>query len=151
MDGNAGRLARWLRALGYDAACERGASDGQLVRRAAAEGRVLLTRDAGIMRRRPVTDGSVRALWLADDRWPEQLRQVVSELGLELSGPGPGRPARCLECNLELSSRTKAEVWERLPPRVRLGQERFWECPGCGRLYWQGTHWKRMRERVASL
>ena len=62
-----------------------------------------------------------------------------------------GALSRCLDCNVELEPRTKAAVAERLPPHVRATQERFSQCPRCSRVYWPGTHWSRMRERIAAL
>jgi uncharacterized protein len=146
-DSNVGRLARWLRAYGYDAAYAPHVDDRRLIARGLAEGRVLLTRDAGLMQRRVVARGTVRAVLLASDRVGDQLRQVVTELGLA----GDRRLTRCLECNVELEPRPKAEVNERLPPHVRATQTRFSECPRCARVYWPGTHWERMSERLAAL
>jgi uncharacterized protein len=146
-DCNVGRLARWLRVLGYDAEYEPRLPDSQVVARALAEGRVLLTRDVDMTRRRVVAGGTVRAVLLRDDRVEEQLRQVVDELGL---APGPAL-SRCLECNVALEPRPKSAVAALLPPYVRATQERFSQCPGCARVYWPGTHWTRMRERIAAL
>jgi uncharacterized protein len=146
-DSNVGRLARWLRAYGYDAAYAPHVDDSQLIGRALAEGRVLLTRDSGLMQRRVVARGSLRAVLLRSDQVAEQLRQVVGELELA----GDRALSRCLECNVELEPRPKAEVSERLPPHVRATQTRFSECPRCGRVYWPGTHWQRMRERMGAL
>jgi uncharacterized protein with PIN domain len=146
-DANVGRLARWLRAYGYDAAYAAHVDDSQLIGRALAEGRVLLTRDSGLMQRRVVARGSLPAVLLRSDRVDDQLRQVVGELELA----GDRALSRCLECNVELEPRPKAEVSERLPPHVRATQVRFSECPRCGRVYWPGTHWQRMRERMGAL
>ena len=146
-DANVGRLARWLRAYGYDAAYAAHIDDSQLIGRALAEGRVLLTRDGGLMQRRVVARGSLPAVLLRSDRVDDQLRQVVGELELA----GDRALSRCLECNVELEPRPKAEVSERLPPHVRATQVRFSECPRCGRVYWPGTHWQRMRERMGAL
>lgn len=146
-DSNVGRLARWLRAYGYDAAYAPHVDDRLLIGRALAERRVLLTRDADLMQRRVVSRGSLKALLLRSDRFDEQLRQVVEELELA----GDRALSRCLECNVELEPRPKAEVSERLPPHVRATQTRFSECPRCGRVYWPGTHWQRMRERLGAL
>jgi uncharacterized protein with PIN domain len=146
-DANVGRLARWLRAYGYDAAYAAHVDDSQLIGRALAEGRVLLTRDSGLMQRRVVSRGSLPAVLLRSDRVDDQLRQVVGELELA----GDRALSRCLECNVELEPRPKAEVSERLPPHVRATQVRFSECPRCGRVYWPGTHWQRMRERMGAL
>jgi uncharacterized protein len=146
-DSNVGRLARWLRAYGYDAAYAPHVDDRHLIARALAEGRVVLTRDVDLMRRRVVAHGTVRAVLLRSDRVGDQLSQVVAELGLG----GARALTRCLECNVELEGRLMSEVSDRLPPYVRATQTRFSECPRCGRVYWPGTHWQHMRERLGAL
>ena len=146
-DCNVGRLARWLRVLGYDAVYEPVLPDAQVVARALAEGRVLLTRDADMMRRRVIASGAVQAILLRHDSVQEQLRQVLTELELEPTET----LTRCLDCNAELEPRPKGAIADRLPPYVRATQDRFSECPSCGRVYWPGTHWERMRERIAAL
>ncbi len=132
-DCNVGRLARWLRALGYDASYHPRIDDAELVREAAAESRVLT--------------GVVRAILIRDDEVTAQLRQVFKELGLELKEA----LTRCIECNSELQARVASTVAERVPPYVRKTQSRYSECPECGRIYWAGTHWQRMREVLAGL
>jgi uncharacterized protein len=146
-DCNVGRLARWLRALGYDASYHARIGDAELVREAAAESRVLLTRDRDLTKRRVIQTGVVRAILIRDDEVTQQLRQVFAELDLELKEA----LTRCIECNAELESRVAATVAERVPPYVRQTQSRYSECPSCGRIYWAGTHWQRMREVLAGL
>jgi uncharacterized protein with PIN domain len=146
-DCNVGRLARWLRALGYDASYHARIDDSELVREAAAENRVLLTRDRDLTKRRVIQTGVVRAILIRDDEVTKQLRQVFTELGLELKEA----LTRCIECNSELESRVPAVVAERVPPYVRSTQSRYSECPDCGRIYWAGTHWQRMREVLLGL
>ena len=146
-DCNVGRLARWLRALGYDASYHVRIGDAELVREAAAESRVVLTRDRDLTKRRLIQTGAVRAILIRDDDVTAQLRQVFTELGLELKEA----LTRCIECNSELQSRVPAMVAERVPPYVRRTQSRYSECPECGRIYWAGTHWQRMREVLAGL
>ncbi|MBO0686418.1 MAG: Mut7-C RNAse domain-containing protein [Candidatus Dormibacteraeota bacterium] len=149
-DCNVGRLARWLRVLGYDAVFDSRSDDRELVARALAEGRVLLTRDVDLTQRRVIASGTLRTVLLAADRVDEQLRQVLREL--HLASPGPdGGLTRCLECNVALEDREKAQVEHLLPPYVRVTQHRFSQCPDCGRVYWPGTHWERMRARIAAL
>ena len=146
-DSNVGRLARWLRALGYDASYEPALDDRRLVALALAEGRVLLTRDADLMQRRVIARGPLRAVLLRSDHVAEQVRQVLADLQL-----APGRAlSRCLECNVELAPRSRAAVLDRLPQHVRATQSRFSQCPRCGRVYWPGTHWARMQERFTGL
>src|SRR2546430_9771451 len=103
-DCNVGRLARWLRALGYDASYHARIEDSELVREAAAENRVLLTRDRDLTRRRVIQTGVVRAILIRDDEVTKQLRQGVAELGLVLQEA----LTRCVACNSELGSRGPA-------------------------------------------
>ena len=146
-DCNVGRLARWLRALGYDASYHPRIGDAELVREAAAEHRVLLTRDRDLTQRRAIQSGVVRAILIRDDGVKMQLRQVFSELGLGLGDA----LTRCLECNSVLEPREPAMVAERVPPYVWRTQSRYSECPRCGRVYWAGTHWQHMRDVLAAL
>lgn len=133
--------------LGYDADYHRLARDGELVRQALAEERVLLTRDRDLLKRRAIASGLVRTVLLAEDDVDAQLRQVVVELGLKPRSV----LSRCLECNVELEPRTAGEVATRVPPYVRATQVGYSECPSCARVYWAGSHWRRMREAVARL
>lgn len=135
-DGMLGRLARWLRLLGYDTAYENHADDLELARRARAEGRILLTRDRALAARK-----GLRALLIESEDVQEQVRQVV-----EMLGPPPN-PAlsRCSVCNTPLEPAAPHQVADRVPPYVLQTQERFGVCPKCGRVYWAGTHLEHMR------
>lgn len=136
--------------MGYDALLLEGADDGQIVKRALAEDRVVLTRDRQIMRRRVVTSGCLKAILLQDDEPEQQLRQVVATLGLDYRfNPF----SLCLECNRPLEHRSKEAVREQVPPYVFRTQDQYMQCPHCQRIYWRGTHWQamtRMLERFAS-
>jgi uncharacterized protein with PIN domain len=146
-DCNVGRLARWLRAVGYDAAYHAQIGDAELVREAAAEGRVVLTRDRDLTKRRVIQSGVVRAILIKDDDVRTQLRQVFTELSLDLRQS----LTRCIECNAELVPRQADSVAERVPPFVRQTQSRYSECPACSRIYWAGTHWQRMQRVLTGL
>src|SRR5438105_14064150 len=108
-DCNDGRLDRWLRVLGYGAAYEVKSADPELVARALAEGRVLLTRDVDLTQRRVIANGTLRTVLLKSDRVEDQLRQVMEEVGLAGAVDGDGL-SRCLECNVELQPRKKQQV-----------------------------------------
>src|SRR5207244_6209016 len=105
-DCNVGRLARWLRALGYDASYHARIDDSQLVREAAAENRVLLTRDRDLTKRRVIRTGLVRAILIRDDEVTKQLRQVFAARGLELKGALHG----FVECDREVGERVEVRV-----------------------------------------
>jgi uncharacterized protein with PIN domain len=137
-----GRLARWLRILGYDTTYLSPADDNDLVRVARAEGRILLTRDTELARRR-----GLRAILIESERVEEQVRQVLDALDLTTEGSF----SRCPICNIPLEELNKAAVADHVPPYILRTQERFSRCPNCGRIYWRGTHWARMRERIEVL
>src|SRR5262245_15268396 len=134
-----GGLARWLRAAGYDASFENEIEDGELIRRAAAEDRVVLSSDGGIFERNLVKSGSIRALFVPRGMRPaDQLRLVRDALGLW------SRPARCMTCSGELVEVTKASIVSEAPPRSFEAYSRFWRCSACSKLFWRGTHWERI-------
>ncbi|MBI4187276.1 MAG: Mut7-C RNAse domain-containing protein [Chloroflexi bacterium] len=141
VDHNAGKLARWLRIMGYDALFFNGSDDARMIAIALAEDRVILTRDTQIIKRRLVTSGRLRVILLTSDKPELQMSQVIAALNLDRQF----RPfTRCLECNQPLAERSKAEVKDRVPPYVFQTQEQYRECPACHRIYWRGTHWQAM-------
>ena len=143
-DHNVGKLAKWLRMMGYDTLFFTGEDDWEMVIKALRENRILLTRDTGIMKMGVVTSGRVRAILIESDRSEEQLRQVNSEVPLDDSR----FLTLCLECNRMLEERTKEQVKDRVPPYVFKTQEHYMECPSCHRIYWKGTHWQSMASRL---
>jgi uncharacterized protein with PIN domain len=145
-DAMLGGLARWLRAAGYDAAWRPHGEDWDLIRQARAERRVLLSSDAGIFRIGIVRDGDVPGLFVPHGLpRREQLRFVLHHYGLPVGVP------RCMACGGGLVERNREEVCKRVPPRSLAWQDRFWECRGCGRLFWQGTHWQRIEAVLRDL
>ena len=143
-DSMLGRLARWLRARGCDVVYEPSADDHRLIAWARERKAIVLTRDT-----RFPSAPEVRVLFIAHDRVEEQLRQVAREAPLDL---GEVRAlSRCLVCNTELVPATRDEVWQQVPPFVYLTQEAYARCPGCGRVYWEGTHVARMRRELERL
>jgi uncharacterized protein with PIN domain len=139
-DAMLGTLAKWLRILGYDTIYDTDLDDNQLVRLARADGRVLLTRDRELARRR-----GVRALLVVSEDLDDQVRQVLDELELEA-----GRTfSRCPVCNEILQALDPDAARERVPPYVAQTRRTFKSCPACRRVYWRGTHWGRMNEYLA--
>jgi uncharacterized protein with PIN domain len=148
VDCNVGKLAKWLRLMGYDARFFNGTDDSQLVATALAEGRVILSRDTRIMERRVITSGKLKAILIQSDKPQLQIRQVIDALDLDTNF----RPFTiCLECNQALEERKKDEVKELVPPYVFKTQSQFMQCPTCKRIYWRGTHWQSMGKRLEKL
>ncbi|MDP2729377.1 MAG: Mut7-C RNAse domain-containing protein [Dehalococcoidales bacterium] len=148
VDHNVGKLAKWLRMMGYDTLFFTGDDDWQMVITALNEDRVILTRDSHIMNRGVITRGRLKALLIQSENPDEQKRQVIETFNLDTR-------ARlftlCLECNQPLGKRTKEQVKDRVPPYVFQTQDQFVECPSCNRIYWKGTHWQEMTRRLEKL
>lgn len=137
-DAHLGGLAHMLRMLGFDTLYDNRFHDAAIVAIAGRDGRIVLTRDRELLKRRAVTHGCyVHAL-----KSGQQLREIVERLDLARGA----RPfTLCLHCNAPLRAVDKASVLDRLPPKVREHYERFSTCDGCGRVYWEGSHWRNMR------
>ena len=148
VDANVGKLARWLRLVGYDALFAYDIDDRGLVDIAMAQNRVLLTKDTQILMRKVALDGRLKAILIKYDDSKAQLRQVVDTLNLDYEfSPF----SRCLECNEPLVSRTRDEVRDLVPPYVFETLTQYMQCPSCHRIYWRGTHWQRMKSELERL
>jgi len=145
VDHNVGKLAKWLRMMGYDSLFFNGSDDSHMVAQALAEDRVILTRDSQIMKRRVVNSGRLRAILINSEEPEWQMQQLMDTLDLKHQL----RPfTLCLECNQPLVERKQEEVKERVPPYVYKTQEQYMECPACHRIYWRGTHWETMIKKL---
>ena len=131
-DAMLGRLAKWLRMLGFDVEYAAGVEDDALVERVEETGRVLVTRDTRLVKRRALRG---RCILLTANDSLEQLKELLPHLP-----PPPGLFSRCTECNSLLEEVGKGEVRGKVPPYVLRTNERFAHCPGCCRYYWPGTH-----------
>lgn len=136
-DEQLGKLARWLRIIGQDTLYQREIDDAELLDRARAEKRIVLTRDRNLAALAP----DVEVVCLEENYPALQLREVVERF--------EGRIevmvfVRCAVCNRLVEPVARAEVENLVPPFVFSTQEQFTRCPGCGRVYWKATH----RDRV---
>jgi uncharacterized protein len=143
-DVHLGGLARLLRMAGFDTLYDHQLDDPQIAAIGALQERIVLTRDRDLLKRREVTHGCyVRAL-----KAPEQLKEIVDRLELAALA----RPfTLCLQCNAPLHAIDKELVQDRLPPSVRLAHTEFRTCDVCHGVFWQGSHWKRMRGVLADI
>jgi hypothetical protein len=129
-----GKLATWLRLLGCNVEYFPKISDDDLVERAFRTGRVILTRDTELIRRRKVRDNH---FFVRGDGFRDQLRQVAERFSIV---PFGRILTRCLRCNETLMVIDRSEVRGRVPPYVFETQRDFRTCGRCGRVYWRGTH-----------
>ena len=137
LDVHLGKLARRLRLLGFDSCYSNDFEDVDIMAVAEREGRIILTRDLGILKHRRVKHGYL----VRSNRVEEQVQEVMRRYDLQ------GRIrlwTRCMVCNGLLEKVNKADILDRLEPRTRLYYHDFRRCSGCDRLYWQGSHHARI-------
>ena len=141
VDVNAGKLAMLLRMLGQDTLWSNSYRDRDVAELAAREQRIVLSKDRGLLKRKSIVHG--RLIRASDP--DQQLREVVELYGLDTTC----RFARCLRCNKTLNPVPKSQILHRLQPKTRKYFDHFEICPGCGRIYWKGSHWEKMCTRIS--
>lgn len=144
VDGHLGRLAAYLRMLGFDTWYDRFADDKRLAEVAGNEQRVLLTRDVGLLKRRGIEWG----YWVRSDKPREQLRKISDHFAL-YSKFAPF--CRCMDCNGPLHRVAKEEVIPLLPPHTLETKHQFSRCSDCGKIFWRGSHHARMTGWIEEL
>jgi len=141
LDTHLGRLASYLRMLGFDTLYRNSYDDKELAEISASQRRILLTRDRGLLKRSLVTHGYL----VRSDESREQVMEVLSRFDLFDST----RPfSRCMQCNELLERAGPEEVRDQVPEKVRQYCSEYSLCRGCGRIYWKGTHYKRMLKLI---
>lgn len=143
-DAMLGTLARWMRTLGYDVLYDSAIDDTTLLLRAAEEGRVVLTKDTLLMKRRLARG---RAVFIESEDLSVQLKQVAALFPIEKEK----LLTRCLRCNAMLERVDKQSVKDKVPPFVFSTQNDFSICPACKRVYWGATHRYGMLEDLRKL
>jgi uncharacterized protein with PIN domain len=141
LDVHLGKLARWLRLVGFDALYRTDLEDAEIADLAAREKRVVLTRDVGLLQRKAITHG----YWVRADAPDVQVVEVLRRFQLDHSL----QPfQRCLECNGRIERVEKAGVWDRLEPKTRQFFDVFYRCANCQKVYWAGSHYTRMLAKL---
>jgi len=140
-DAHLGRLAAYLRLLGFDTVYRNDFADEEIAETSQREDRVVLTRDVGLLKRAVVQRGYFL-------RATEPGRQVVEVVRRFDLGPHAHPFSRCLRCNEPLAPVSKTHVAPLVPPRSREQFEEFSRCPACRRVYWKGSHYARMARLV---
>ncbi|MGA6826186.1 Mut7-C RNAse domain-containing protein [Nitrospira sp. NS4] len=146
-DAMLGRLARWLRILGYDTAYEKVITDEALIEQTVRENRWLLTRDRRLALRKLVRS---RHTLIVSDDVEGQLHQLHRELKIDLDLTHQ-RAYRCACCNVVLTSIRHADAAPIVPPFVAQQYEEFLQCPRCRRVFWPGTHWQNLDRRLTAI
>ncbi len=141
-DAMLGRLAKWLRLIGFDTIYIRDISDTELVRIARLEDRILLTRDTHLIRKYQLKDYFL----LKSDNIYKQIHELKVRYNLL-----PENESRCTKCNGILKKISKEKAINRVPDYVYLNFNLFWQCRDCGSIYWEGSHMKNFDRSINQL
>jgi hypothetical protein len=141
LDVHLGRLARYLRLFGFDTLYRNDYDDAELARLAGEQRRILLTRDRGLLKRNSITHG----YYVRETNPRRQLREVLARFDLYRSVRSF---QRCTRCNGLLAAVAKERILDRLGPDTQRYFDRFWRCDGCQQIYWQGSHYERLRHLI---
>lgn len=144
LDVHLGKLARMLRMLGFDVLYRNNYKDSEIIELALSENRIILTRDRRLLHAKVIDHG----YWVRATNPDEQLWEVIRRFDLS-SQIKPFH--RCLVCNGEIVEVEKGDVIERLEPKTIRYYDRFYLCTSCCKVYWQGSHYERMREKLSKV
>jgi len=137
-----GKLARYLRMCGFDVVYDNYFDDAKIVEIAMQQSRIILTRDALMLKRRDCSSNAVKSIFIKSTRLAEQLAQLKDELDLIIEPD----LIRCIECNTVLQDIEKVCVKDKVPAYVYETQKSFMFCPSCIKYYWRGTHYENIKK-----
>lgn len=142
VDVHLGKLTKYLRLLGFDTAYQKNHDDKEIIAISEKEKRIILTRDIGLLKHKKVTHG----YFLRETNPKKQIKEVVEHFDLIRKC----RPfTRCLECNGLIEKINESNIpLKKIPPRVIENRQEFYQCNECSRVYWQGTHYAKLRAFV---
>lgn len=141
------KAGRWLRILGFDVAFPLDEADDAILKQAAEQDRLLLTKDEELVKR--AQNAGVKVYLVKKLHNPKQVAEIMSEFSLAM--PQKIVPKRCAACNGLLKSAEKAQVGAKVPEKVLAEKEKFWLCNSCGHVFWEGSHWERILESAKEI
>ena len=144
LDVHLGKLARMMRMAGFDTLYQNDFEDPEIIEISVKQHRTILTRDIGILKHNLVTHG----YWIHNTNSEKQFVEVVRRFDLKRE---VNLFSRCLKCNGLLKEVPKEDVFSRLPECVKTHFDEFWQCSSCGNVYWKGSHYDRMKEKIEKL
>ena len=148
VDLTMGKLVKWLRIAGYDTVFYNSVEVDRIIDIASKEGRIILTRNSSFIKRRKKTleERGVQYLLLASEIVDMQLRDIAAQFMLNLKG---NSFTICIDCNKPLTNISKEDVAGKVPDYIYQNYSEFVQCKSCGKIFWGGTHKKRMDDRLA--
>ena len=134
------RLSNWSRIFGISSEYFTGRTDTQLLEHAEKNDLIFVTKDSDLSKR--CKKKEMKCIFIESDKLEEQLAQLIKESGVEITFP---EKMRCAACNGELKKVEKESVKDKVPEDVYEKQQELWQCSSCGKVYWQGGHWKNIK------
>ncbi|KOR36974.1 MULTISPECIES: Mut7-C RNAse domain-containing protein [Planktothricoides] len=144
LDLHLGKLAAYLRRMGFDTLYRNDYPDEELADVSSQENRILLTRDIGLLKRKIVTHG----YWVRNTDPERQLREVLQRFNL-FDGIKPF--SRCIHCNGSVKAVDKETIAQQIPPKTKESHDEFRQCLDCGKIYWKGSHYEKMLQFIAEV
>lgn len=144
VDGMLGKLARWLRMMGFDTKYFNSLSDDEILRIASEEKRIILTRDYQFFRK--ANAHGVKAVFVEGRTHVERLANLSRLLGINLEIEI--EKSRCPKCNANIKPVNKEEIRDKIPASTYRTYNEFWICAGCGQVYWKGSHWNKINNTL---
>ncbi len=144
LDAHLGRLAKYLRLCGFDTLFNGNYTDPEIVDIAEKEKRIILTRDRGILKNKRVTHG----YWIRSQKYDEQLKEVLIRFDLKNQ---VRFFSRCIICNTPLEDVKRKDITDRLQGKTKRYYSEFKRCPGCDRVYWEGSHYENMTKCITKI
>lgn len=144
-DSMLGKLARWLRLMGFDTLYYPSISDEELIEKAKKEGRIVLTKDGGLVNKNRYTN----IIYITDSDPNRQIKMIIKKLKLN---PWEGLFSRCTHCNhLVEKIKEVSQYKEKIPPYAYRTSPSFYYCPSCNKVYWEGSHHQKIKTKIRSL
>lgn len=138
-----GTLVKWLRIMGHDTEYARNENDDELIKKAYAEERVLITRDKQLSKRYK------NSVLITSTELKDQIKKVIEAMDIRIEEKD--MLSRCTLCNVPVIKISKEEVVKKVPPYAHKTHDNFWICPKCNRVYWLGTHWENMKQFIEKI
>lgn len=143
-DVHLGKLTKYLRLCGFDTSYNTGLNDNEIINISLSDKRAILTRDKGLLKNKQVTHG----YWIRSQHLNEQLKEVFNRFDLK----NLIRPfTRCMECNGTLIDVSKEQILDYLLPDTRQYYQEYKKCPECDRIYWEGSHYEKMKKNIENI
>ena len=146
-DSMVGKLARYMRASGYDVKYSEKLDDDKIIEIASREKRIILTRDSSLVSRKKVKQENIKYLFIKSQKIYSQLTQLKNDLKIKIY------PAfsRCIICNNKLVEISKESVKGKVPDYVYKNKSNFLFCKKCNKIYWKGSHYRQIKKLIEKI